>query len=141
MDFVIRKSTKNDIKEILGLIQVNSFTNHLFQLILLISKYIFKELADYEKMPDGPKLTEKDLEEDGFGAKPFFECLVAYDPAKPEKLIGFVLFFYTYSTWEGKAVFMEDLYVTPTYRGKGIGTNLWKGVVQVSSNSKTIKKN
>ena len=91
-------------------------------------------------MPDGPKLTEKDLEEDGFGAKPFFECLVAYDPAKPEKLVGFVLFFYTYSTWEGKAVFMEDLYVTPTYRGKGIGTNLWKGVVQVSSNFKTIKK-
>ena len=90
-------------------------------------------------MPDGPKLTEKDLEQDGFGAKPFFECLVAYDPAKPEKLIGFVLFFYTYSTWEGKAVFMEDLYVTPTYRGKGIGTNLWKGVVQVSSNFQNNK--
>ena len=96
-------------------------------------------MADYEKMPDGPKLTEKDLEEDGFGAKPFFECLVAYDPAKPEKLVGFVLFFYTYSTWEGKAVFMEDLYVTPTYRGKGIGTNLWKGVVQVSSNFQNNK--
>ena len=90
-------------------------------------------------MPDGPKLTEKDLEEDGFGAKPFFECLVAYDPAKPDKLVGFVLFFYTYSTWEGKAVFMEDLYVTPTYRGKGIGTNLWKGVVQVSSNFQNNK--
>ena len=35
-----------------------------------------KELADYEKMPNGPKLTEKDLEEHGYnGPRPFFECL------------------------------------------------------------------
>merc|ERR1712241_21176 len=92
MSFVIRKSTKNDCKEILTLIQ---------------------ELADYEKMPNGPKLTEKDLEEHGYnGPRPFFECLVAFEPSKPDVLIGFVLFFYTYSTWDGPSVFMEDLYVT-----------------------------
>merc|ERR1712241_294282 len=110
MSFVIRKSTKNDSKEILKLIQ---------------------ELADYEKMPNGPKLTEKDLEEHGYnGPRPFFECLVAFEPSKPDVLIGFVLFFYTYSTWDGPSVFMEDLYVTPASRGQGLGTKLWQGVVQ-----------
>ena len=91
-----------------------------------------KELADYEKMPNGPKLTEKDLEEHGYnGPRPFFECLVAFEPSKPDVLIGFVLFFYTYSTWDGPSVFMEDLYVTPASRGQGLGTKLWQGVVQV----------
>ena len=63
-------------------------------------------------MPNGPKLTEKDLEEHGFGPRPFYECLVAFEPSNPDVLIGFVLFFYTYSTWEGPSVFMEDLNVT-----------------------------
>ena len=40
------------------------------------------------------------------------------------QLVGFALFFFTYSTWEGKCVFMEDLYVQPEQRGKGIGTKV-----------------
>ena len=40
------------------------------------------------------------------------------------QLIGFALFFFTYSTWEGKSVFMEDLYVQPSQRGKGVGTKV-----------------
>ena len=82
-------------------------------------------------MSDGPKLTEKELEEDGFGSRQFYECLVAYEPSKPDILVGFVLFFYTYSTWDGRSVFMEDLYVTPRFRGKGLGTKLWQGCVKV----------
>ena len=45
------------------------------------------------------------------------------------KMVGFVLFFYCYSTWEGRAVYMEDLYVQPAHRGMGIGTRLWKALV------------
>ena len=134
MGFVIRKSTKNDSKEILKLIQViTKFFNTKSQFGLKVVFLIFlKELADYEKMPNGPKLTEKDLEEHGYnGPRPFFECLVAFEPSKPDVLIGFVLFFYTYSTWDGPSVFMEDLYVTPASRGQGLGTKLWQGVVQV----------
>ena len=67
-------------------------------------------------MPEGPKINVETLAEDGFGAKSFFECFVASDN---ETLVGFVLFFYTYSTWEGRSVYMEDLYVTPTHRNKG----------------------
>ena len=75
-----------------------------------------------------------ELEEDGFGPEKFFQCLVAENKDIAEKnLIGYALFFYTYSTWEGKSVYMEDLYVTPKERGQGIGVGLWREVVQVKS--------
>jgi GNAT superfamily N-acetyltransferase len=44
-----------------------------------------------------------------------------------------VLFFYTYSSWEGPSVYMEDIYVTPELRGKGLGKALWKKVVKVNN--------
>ena len=89
-------------------------------------------------MPDGPKISAEQLEEDGFGAHKYFHCNVAEEEGKvcfcnilsPSckihiiQLIGFALFFFTYSTWEGKCVFMEDLYVQPEQRGKGIGTKV-----------------
>jgi len=87
---------------------------------------VIQELADYEKMPDGPRITAEQLEKDGFGPHKFFHCEVAESDGQ---LLGFALYFFTYSTWEGKCVFMEDLYVQPDHRGKGIGTKLWKAVI------------
>ena len=87
-------------------------------------------------MPDGPKISAEQLEEDGFGPHKYFHCKVAEEEGKvyifckilinhPDaQLVGFALFFFTYSTWEGKCVFMEDLYVQPEQRGKGIGTKV-----------------
>lgn len=89
-------------------------------------------------MPEGPKINAETLAEDGFGAKSFYECFVASDS---EKLVGFVLFFYTYSTWEGRSVYMEDLYVTPTYRNKGIGKKLWQSCVQAGLEMKCTRCN
>jgi len=106
MGFSIRNAVKTDCPQLRGLIQ---------------------ELADYEKMPDGPKISAEQLEEDGFGPHKYFHCKVAEDEGK---LVGFALFFFTYSTWEGKCVFMEDLYVQPEQRGKGIGTKLWQAVIE-----------
>jgi len=108
MQVTIRNAVKEDCKTIRVLIQ---------------------ELADYEKMPDGPKISAETLEADGFGDQAFFRCLVAEVEGK---LVGFSLYYFTYSTWEGKQVYMEDLYVQPQYRGAGIGSKLWKGVVQHS---------
>ena len=54
-------------------------------------------------------------------------------PTPNPQLLGFALYFFTYSTWEGKCVFMEDLYVQPDHRGKGIGTK-----VAFPSNSPTL---
>ena len=78
-------------------------------------------MADYEKMSDGPKISAETLENDGFGEQSFFRCLVAESDSK---LVGFSLYYFTYSTWEGRQVYMEDLYVQPQYRGKGIGSKV-----------------
>ncbi|KAK3096118.1 hypothetical protein FSP39_023414 [Pinctada imbricata] len=48
------------------------------------------------------------------------------------KLIGYALFYNTYSTWGGCSVYLEDLYVTPEWRSKGVGTKLWATVAKVA---------
>lgn len=48
-------------------------------------------------------------------------------------LVGYALYFYTYSTWDGRVLYMEDLYVKPEFRGNKIGTKLWKAVTKVTN--------
>ena len=60
-------------------------------------------------------------------------CFCAGECGESGGLIGYCLYFYIYSTWEGRSCYMEDLYVTPTWRGNGIGTSLWVEVTKVSS--------
>jgi ribosomal protein S18 acetylase RimI-like enzyme len=48
-------------------------------------------------------------------------------------LVGYTLYFYTYSTWDGRVLYMEDLYVKPEFRGNKIGTQLWKAVTKVTN--------
>ena len=51
------------------------------------------------------------------------------------QLVGFVLYNFTYSTWEGKQVYMEDLYVQPQHRSKGIGTKVGRPTVSPVTSS------
>jgi len=57
----------------------------------------------------------------------YFFTYIVEDTIAPEdkKYIGFALFFYIYSTWEGKSIHVEDLFVEPEFRGHGIGTKLF----------------
>ena len=48
-------------------------------------------------------------------------------------LVGYGLYFFTYSTFQGRSLYLEDLYVSTTHRGQGIGTAMWKKVAQVSN--------
>ncbi len=83
---------------------------------------LIQELAVYEREPYAVKTTEADLLRDGFGPTPRFHCVVAEAGGKPA---GFALFFYNYSTWEGRAgIYLEDLFVRPEFRGHGIGKAL-----------------
>lgn len=79
------------------------------------------ELAVYEKAPDSVEITAEQLLEDGFGTRPLFEFLVACDQ---NSIVGLSLFYYRYSTWKGKGLYLEDLVVTESYRGQGIGKRL-----------------
>ncbi|KAM4678058.1 thialysine N-epsilon-acetyltransferase isoform 1-T1 [Discoglossus pictus] len=97
---------------------------------------MIKELAEFEKLSDQVKNNAEDLCRDGFKEpSPFFRCLVAelVDEDRADKgpaLVGFALSYYTYSTWKGRSMYMEDLYVMPEYRGKGIGSQLLTAVAE-----------
>jgi GNAT superfamily N-acetyltransferase len=85
---------------------------------------LVQELAEYEREPDAVKATEHDILRDGFGAQPRFQCMIAEWGLEAA---GFALFFYNYSTWEGRAgLYLEDLYVRPTFRHRGIGRALFQ---------------
>ncbi|XP_041093217.1 thialysine N-epsilon-acetyltransferase [Polyodon spathula] len=93
-------------------------------------------LAEYEKMPGEVKLTHKELEADGFSSSPFFKCLVAEVPEELQSreghtIVGYGFYFFTYSTWKGRVIYMEDLYVMPEFRGKGIGKALMCRIAQI----------
>ena len=87
-------------------------------------------LALYEKEPASTvEVTEDELRRDGFGAQPVFRCLLA---EVDSVAIGFALFFYNYSTWQGRCIYLEDLYVDESARGTGTGTLLLKTVAAIA---------
>jgi len=87
---------------------------------LLLS--FIRELAAYEKLADQVQATEADLLRDGFGSRPRFEAAIANWKGAPA---GFALWFYNYSTFAGRhGLYLEDLFVLPAFRGKGIGKAL-----------------
>jgi GNAT superfamily N-acetyltransferase len=89
-----------------------------------------RELATYEREPDAVVATETDLLRDGFGTTPRFWSLIAELDREPA---GFALCFNTYSTWEGHhGIFLEDLYVPPELRGRGIGKALLVRIAQIA---------
>ena len=88
------------------------------------------ELALYEREPDAVLATEADLLRDGFGPTPRFWSLIAEHEGAPA---GFALYFTSYSTWRGHhGIRLEDLYVTPTLRGQGIGKALLARLAQIA---------
>ncbi|XP_065924224.1 thialysine N-epsilon-acetyltransferase isoform X2 [Magallana gigas] len=55
------------------------------------------------------------------------------------KLIGYALYYFTYSTWEGKCIYMDDFYVSPEYRGKGVGSRLMGSVCKIAVEKKCAR--
>lgn len=91
-----------------------------------------RELAAYEREPHAVYATEADLLRDGFGESRCFECIMAeVVEAGACTAAGFALYFNNYSTWRGHAgIHIEDLYVRPAHRGKGIGKALLTRVAE-----------
>lgn len=95
----------------------------------LILDYI-KELADYERAPEKAVARPEDLRRHLFGEKPLAFAVMAEWDGLPA---GWALWFYNFSTWEGKpGLYLEDLYVRPAFRSKGIGKALLRHLAGVA---------
>ncbi len=88
---------------------------------------LIKELAIFEKEPDAVEVTVHDLEAEGFGENPLFNCFVA---EINEEIVGAALVYFRFSTWKGRTLHLEDLIVKEDKRGNGIGEALYKKVMQ-----------
>jgi GNAT superfamily N-acetyltransferase len=79
-------------------------------------------LAEYEREPDAVVCTPDDLRAQLSSERPPFECVLA---ELDGRAVGFALFFHNYSTWRGRSgLYLEDLFVVPEFRHRGIGRKL-----------------
>jgi len=83
---------------------------------------LVRELALYEKAPDEVTVDPQHFEESGFGQNPVWWAFVAETDTK--KVVGFALYYIRYSTWKGQVMYLEDILVTESMRGQGIGHQL-----------------
>ena len=85
---------------------------------------LVRELAEYEKAPHAVTATPADLLRDGFGDNPRFYVLLAREG---EQVAGFAFYFFAYSTWRAQpTLYLEDLFVRPAYRRRGLGVALMR---------------
>ena len=97
MAYTYREATTADLPAILGLI---------------------KELALFEKAPEQVTNTVERMEQE----QDLFDTIVVEEESG--SIVAIALYFYAYSTWVGKTLYLDDLYVQPAHRGHGIGSAL-----------------
>jgi GNAT superfamily N-acetyltransferase len=88
---------------------------------------LIQELALFEKAPHEVSNTPERMLEDGFGENPVYGFLVA---ELNHQIAGLSLYYFRYSTWKGKRLYLEDLIVTEAYRGKGLGKLLFEATMK-----------
>lgn len=88
---------------------------------------LIKELAAFEKAPGEVMNTVELMERDGFGPNPIFGFFVA---EAENRINGLSLYYWRYSTWKGKRLYLEDIIVTEAARGQGIGKLLFDRTLQ-----------
>lgn len=95
----------------------------------LIVQFI-RDLAEYEREPQAAVVTPEDILRDGFSDDRKFWVLFAEWNGEP---VGFAFYFFNYSTWLGRpGLYLEDLFVRPSARGKGIGKALLARLAQIA---------
>ncbi|SFO16743.1 L-amino acid N-acyltransferase YncA [Chitinophaga sp. YR627] len=88
---------------------------------------LIQELAVYEKAPEAVTVTFEEFEAAGFGENPVWKAFAAvHTDNDQETIVGFALYYVRYSTWKGCRLYLEDLVVTESFRGKRIGHLLFE---------------
>jgi GNAT superfamily N-acetyltransferase len=104
----IRPGTKEDLPQILTLVQ---------------------ELAAFEKAPEEVTNSVDRMANEGFGDRPFFHAFVA---ELEGKIVGMAVYFFSYSTWKGKSLYLDDIVIADGFRRHGIGNALFSAVARVA---------
>lgn len=112
MSITIRRAVKQDCPRLLELIT---------------------ELAVYERAPNEVTVTLEHFDESGFGEKPIWWAFVAEEEGQVH---GFALYYIRYSTWKGQAMYLEDILVTESMRGKNIGKLLFDRLIEEAKEKK-----
>ena len=94
---------------------------------------LINELAIYENAADEVTNSVENLINDGFGKNKVFNCIVA---EAESKIIGFALYYTSYSTWKGRCLYLEDFLVTEQWRRKGIGKLLFDRIHEIAKEEK-----
>jgi GNAT superfamily N-acetyltransferase len=100
---------------------------------------LVRELARFERAPEEVTVTIEHFTETGFGPAPLWWAWVAAgspDSGPKEEILGFALYYVRYSTWKGSAMYLEDILVTETMRGQGIGKLLFERLIQEAREKK-----
>jgi GNAT superfamily N-acetyltransferase len=108
MDYSIRPAAKNDLPDVLALVN---------------------ELALYEKAPNEVSISLQELEEDGFGKNPVYWIILAENK---NKIVGMSFYYIRYSTWKGKCLYLEDLIVKEEFRGQKVGEALFEATIKAA---------
>jgi GNAT superfamily N-acetyltransferase len=87
---------------------------------------LFQEFAHFEKHPDQMQNSLAKMQRDA----QYLHGFVIEDDA--QKLIGYATYFYTFHTWSGKGMYMDDLYVQKQHRGQGLGKSLLNKVIELA---------
>jgi GNAT superfamily N-acetyltransferase len=90
---------------------------------------MIRELAEFERQLELVTIREEDLARDGFGENPRFRALIAEWGGRPA---GYAVFLGYYSTWAGRGLFLEDLFVREAFRKRGIGIALLAAVARIA---------
>jgi GNAT superfamily N-acetyltransferase len=95
---------------------------------------LVKKLAEYEKLSSEVTATEELFDRNGFGENSYFKALLAKTSEDTHSTsIGFALYFFTFSTFVGKpSLYLEDLFVLPEYRGRGVGKQLLRQLARIA---------
>ena len=94
---------------------------------------LFREFAEFEKLPEKMINSVERMRME----KELFNCFVAETPDK--EIVGYAVYFFSYFTWTGKSLYMDDLYVKPDYRGIGIGSMLINQVISFAKETSCHK--
>ncbi len=117
MNITIRKATISDMPSVFNLV---------------------KELADYERSGAEVATSAEQYQKD-FEAN-YFDAIVAEDSDNVNKIVGMALYYFPYSTWKGRYIWLEDFVVEESYRGKGVGKLLFDEMIAITKQHKTLLK-